>query len=268
MSNHLQINELSFLLVEPSDTQRKIITQALHSAGIQQIEYASSIATALDCLSDFPPDLVISSMYLPDGTADNLLDQIRSNPDTEEQCFILISSERNREHLEHLRQSGALAILPKPFDMKDLQRAINATLDLIREEDIELELFEPESLRVLVTDDSKMARKHISKTLNVMGIDNILYAENGKEALEQLSLNNFDLVITDYNMPEMDGIELTETIRNHQEFSHLPILMVSSNADQSELANVAQQGVDAICGKPFEPQTIRQLLIKILNDQG
>ena len=265
MSTYAAISDLSFLLVEPSETQRKIIAHALGEAGIRQIEFANSIASTLETLATFPPDLIISSMYLPDGTANELIDQIRNNPDTEEQCFMLISSERNREHLEHLRQSGVLAILPKPFTNKDLNRAIRATLDLIAEEDIDLELFDPKTLNVLITDDSPMARKHIAKMLNSMGIENIEFAEHGKEALERLHEQEFDLIITDYNMPEMDGRELTEAVRNSTLWAHIPILMVSSNAEDSQLSNIVQEGVDAICGKPFEPSTVRQLLAQILN---
>ncbi|AEF54509.1 response regulator [Marinomonas posidonica] len=265
MSTYAVISDLSFLLVEPSETQRKIITKALEDAGIKQIEYASNIEETISTLSNFPPDLVISSMYLPDGSANELIDRIRSNQATEEQCFMLISSESNRNYLEHLKQSGVLAILPKPFNQKDLKRAIHATLDLIVEEEIDLEMFDPKSLRVLVTDDSLMARKHVSKTLNTMGIEDIEFAENGREAIERLNESEFDLIVTDYNMPEMDGRELTEAVRQNPEIAHIPILMVSSNSEDSQLSNITQEGVDAVCGKPFEPNTVRQLLAQILN---
>jgi two-component system chemotaxis response regulator CheY len=133
------------------------------------------------------------------------------------------------------------------------------------EEEIDLEMFDPRTLRVLVTDDSRMARKHISKTLNTMGIEDIQFAENGREAIELLAQSEFDLIVTDYNMPEMDGRELTDTVRQDPELAHIPILMVSSNSEDSQLSNIAQEGVDAICGKPFEPSVVRKLLAQILN---
>lgn len=265
MIGFTSIKDLSLLLVEPSDTQKKIIAKALGEAGIQKIDYKNNIAETLEVLNSFPPDLIISSMYLPDGTANDLIDTIRQNPDTENQCFMLISSERNRDHLEHLRQSGVLAILPKPFSSKDLNRAIYSALDLIAEEEIDLELFDPKTLRVLVVDDSKMARKHVSRTLNTMGIEQIQFAENGREAIDKLNEEEFDLIVTDYNMPEMDGRELTEAVRQTPSLAQIPILMVSSNSEDSQLSNIAQEGVDAICGKPFEPGVVRKLLAQILN---
>jgi two-component system chemotaxis response regulator CheY len=98
-----------------------------------------------------------------------------------------------------------------------------------------------------------------------MGIEDIQFAENGKEAIELLNSTEFDLIVTDYNMPEMDGRELTEAVRQDPALAHIPILMVSSNSEDSQLSNIAQEGVDAICGKPFEPAIVRQLLAKILN---
>lgn len=265
MEVYTAIQDLSLLLVEPSDMQKKIITKALTEAGIKKIEFADNIKDTLALITTFPPDLIISAMYLPDGSANELIDAIRNNKNTENQCFMLVSSESNRENLEHLRQSGVLAILPKPFTNKDLQRAIYSALDLIVEEEIDLELFDPRSLRVLVVDDSLMARKHISRTLNSMGIEQIEVAENGKNAINILNNAEFDLIITDYNMPEMDGRELTEAVRHSIDLAHIPILMVSSNAGDNQLANIAHEGVDAICGKPFEPAVVRKLLAKILN---
>lgn len=265
MEAYIALQDLSLLLVEPSDMQRKIIANALANTGIKQIEFANSIEETLALIGTFPPDLIISAMYLPDGTANELIDAIRNNESTEDQCFMLISSENNRQHLEHLRQSGVLAILPKPFTNKDLERALYSALDLILEEEIDLELFDPNTLKVLVVDDSLMARKHINRTLNAMGIIHIQFAENGKEAIEQLNNAEFNLIITDYNMPEMDGRELTEAVRHSPIFAHIPILMISSNAGENQLANIAHEGVDAICGKPFEPSTVKKLLAQILN---
>ncbi|MCZ2723106.1 response regulator [Marinomonas sp. 15G1-11] len=265
MSNQMFTQDLSVLLIEPSDVQRKLISRSLSEAGINNIENAENISKAMHSLTSFTPDLVISSMYLSDGTADDLLQLIRNNPDTENQAFMLISSERNKSYLESLRQSGVLAILPKPFNSQDLTRAIKATTSYINSSDIDLEFFDPKDLKVLVVDDSRLSRKHILRTMQSMGIENFNEAENGKEAILLLEDNKFDLVVTDYNMPEMDGRELTELIRMSPELAHIPILMVSSESNESHLSNIAQAGVDAICDKPFDPTTVRELLSSILN---
>lgn len=265
MSDLTAIANLSILLVEPSEVQQKIIIKSLVESGVKQVETASTQEQVLSMLETYHPDLVISSMYLSDGTADSLLQKIRLNPATEHQPFMLISSERNKKYLEQLRQSGVLAILPKPFSAKAITRALKATLDIISEEEVELDHFDVTLLRVLVVDDSRFARKHIIRVLAGMGIPEPVEAENGKQAIAHLSEQSFDLIVTDYNMPEMDGRELTETVRGSNAYSHIPILMVSSEANDTHLANIAQAGVDAICDKPFEPATVRELLYKIMS---
>ena len=259
MSDLTAIANLSILLVEPSEVQQKLIKKSLAQCGVTQIETASTQENALAALSNYHPDLVISSMYFSDGTADSLLQAIRSNSNTEQQAFMLVSSERNKRHLEQLRQSGVLAILPKPFSADEITRALKATLDIISEQEVELEHFDVTLLRVLVVDDSRFARKHIIRVLAGMGIPAPVEAEDGKQAIEMLNSQSFDLIVTDYNMP------LTETVRQSNAYSHIPILMVSSEANDTHLANIAQAGVDAICDKPFEPATVRDLLFKIMS---
>jgi two-component system chemotaxis response regulator CheY len=265
VSELTNISNLSILLIEPSEVQQKLIIKSLNVSGVSQIESANSLASGYALIQNYHPDLVISSMYLPDGTADDLLQKIRHNPATEHQAFMLISSERNKNYLEQLRQSGVLAILPKPFTSEAITRALKATIDILTQEEVELDHFDVTLLRVLVVDDSRFARKHIIRVLSGMGIPTPDEAEDGKQAIEKLNTQSFDLIITDYNMPEMDGKELTEAVRSSNLYSHIPILMVSSEANETHLANIAQAGVDAICDKPFEPATVRDLLFKIMS---
>ncbi|TDO99058.1 response regulator [Marinomonas balearica] len=256
--------ELSIILIEPSKAQQKIILNALHESGVTDIDVAENVASASNTLTMHTPDLVISSMYLEDGTANDIIDFIRSTPSTSDVPFMLISSERKRESLEHLRQNGLLAVLPKPFSSDDLDTAIKATLDLNNEEEIELEFFDPRELKVLIADDSNMAQKHISRTLQSMGIMYIDRADDGRAALALLEEKQYDLIITDYNMPEMNGIELANHIKNSPAHSHIPVLMVSSDADTPQLSNVTKGEVDALCDKTFTPNTIKSLLHNLL----
>ncbi len=91
-------------------------------------------------------------------------------------------------------------------------------------------------------------------------------AIDGKNALDYFAKEEFDLVITDLNMPVMDGNELIEHIRNESSHPYVPILMVTSEENEATLEHVQQAGVSAICDKPFEPDNVKQLLSNILND--
>ena len=261
--SELDSSDLNILLVEPSAVQRKIIRNELNKERVEDIDEAATVADAQHRIAAIRPDLVISALYFPDGSAMDLLNSIRSNPEISDLPFMLISSETRHSELDQFKQSGVVAILPKPFGHDHLATALNSTLDLLSSDDLELEYYDATSLRVLVVDDSRMARKVIRRVLENLGIEHITEAADGSEAITLLP-EGFDLIITDYNMPEVNGLELTEAIRSSSEYSHLPILMVSSEANQAHLSNVAKAGVNAMTDKPFEPATVKKLLANIL----
>lgn len=261
----LSPSELSILLIEPSDTQRKIITSRLSQEGINNIQTASTLAQAMTIISRHQPDLVASAMHFEDGTALELLNTLKQNPAFCDIQFMLVSSECRREQLEIYRQSGVVAILPKPFSSEHLGKALNATIDLLSHDELDLDHFDVHNIRVLVVDDSKMARNIIRRTITNLGLKLITEANDGAEAIALMQDNMYDLVITDYNMPNADGLALTQFIRNHSQQSHIPILMVSSEANDTHLSNVSQAGVNALCDKPFEPQLVKQLLYSLLD---
>jgi two-component system chemotaxis response regulator CheY len=258
-------SQLSILVIEPSATQLKIIHKQLKQLGIESIDGVSSGADALDYIEKYPPDLVISAMYLPDMSATDLLTQIRQNKHSETTNFMLISSETSFKALDPIRQAGVVAILPKPFAADDLVRALRSTLDFLSPEELELSNFDITQINVLLVDDSMMARNHIKRVLQGLGVSNIETAKNGVEAAEVLKQTEFDLIITDLNMPEMDGEQLLEFVRNELGNTYVPILMVTSE-DQSQprFDNIQQAGVSAIVDKPFEPMNVRELIYRVM----
>lgn len=262
--SELAPSDLSILLVEPSSMQQKVIAQHLAKEEITNIQCANSVESAFQQAKSNQPDLITSAMHFSDGTALDLVKKLKADPATEDLPFMLVSSEHRKEQLEEFRQSGVVAILPKPFSSEHLATAINSTIDLLTAEELELDYFDVASLRILVVDDSLMARKFVTRVLTGLGMEQITQAENGAQAIELLKDNMYDLVVTDYNMPEVNGKELTEYIRKESEQSHIPVLMVSSEANETHLANIEQSGVNAMCDKPFEPENVRRILYRLL----
>jgi len=266
MEQNIALSDLNILLIEPSDTQRKIITSMLNKENVSSIDAVSNITEARAAIKAHGTDLIVSAMYFEDGTSMDLIKEIKTNPETESIHFMLVSSEYRHEKLDEFKQAGVVAILPKPFEPIHLSRALKATLDLINTEELNLELFDIQDVRVLLVDDSRTARNHIRRVLEGMGLEKIQEAENGAAALTFLKDATFDLVVTDYNMPEMDGRELSEFIRFNSDTAHLPIIMVTSEANTAQMSNIQQTGVNALCDKPFEAQEVRRILATLLND--
>lgn len=265
----MDINEIARLdvfLVEPSHIQQVIISQHLQASGINEVTCLATGSEMLEKLKHAKPDLIISSMYLPDMTGVDLIHAIRKHSESYDMAFLLISSETNIQYLEPIRQAGAIAILPKPFTQQALDTALCASLDYLQPQKADLEHLDVEDLRVLLVDDSEFSRKYIQKVLNNIGIEHISCACDGKQALEMFQEHYFDLIVTDFNMPEMDGLQLVEAIRGDaQQVSTVPILMVTSEQNQNRLAAIANSGVSAVLDKPFEPQSIKRLIMQLLN---
>ena len=262
--NQLTFNDLVVLLVEPSLAQRHIIGNLLRELNINHLLGAANGQDALAQMAKEPPDLVISSLYLPDMQGTDLVVAMKQDPKLESVAFVLISSETRFHMLDPVRQAGAVAIIPKPFGTRELKTALQTTLEHLNPVQADWEDVDPDSLRVLLVDDSVLARKSIRRVLDNLGIENITEAVDGLEALRLIREQYFDLVVTDYNMPRMDGKELVDQIRSASGQASVPILMVTSERDAGRLAAIQQAGVSAVCDKPFEPSFVRGLLGQIL----
>jgi two-component system chemotaxis response regulator CheY len=263
--SQLTVDDVYVLLVEPSSAQQKIIGKLLSALGINNQSWVRTAEEAVAGMRKTVPDLVISAMHLSDMTGTELVQTMRGDADLQAIPFMLISSETHYRYLEPIRQAGVIAILPKPFTFEQLKKAIDSTIFYLDPgEVVGNSCINGEELNVLVVDDSALARKHITRVLNNMGIEHITTAENGAQALELVAHHYFDLIVTDYNMPQMDGGELVEHVRRGSAQAGIPIIMVSSETDESRLAAVTQAGVSAICDKPFDAYTVKQLIEKIV----
>lgn len=258
------LNELTVLLVEPSAVQSKIITNELKDAGIEHIEYAETGANAYEHMKSRHFDLTISAMYLSDMTCIDLVQKIRSDDDLMDIAYILVSSETHMEMLDPIRQAGVTALLPKPFEASQFRKALYNSLDYLEPDELHLENVVVEDLRVLIVDDSAFARKQIRRVLSEMGVEHFIEADSGASAIPIIDTEFFDLVITDYHMPDVDGEALADYIRNHSNQKSVPLLMVTSEGDQSVLTTVQQAGVSAICNKPFAVSGVKSSIERLL----
>lgn len=260
MSLTTSLADLSVLLVEPSSMQAHLVQRMLEHQGVGKVTVVETAKAALAALrARYDNTVVISSLYLPDLAGTELVGAMRAEPELESVPFILVSSETRPQVLEPVRQSGACSIVAKPFTEQQLSRALYATADYLNPPQ-DIDVAEIENLRVLVVDDSLASRRHLHRLLTELGIERITEAVDGKEAVTLLEQAMVDLVITDYNMPEMDGRELIEYIRTQSWQAEVPILMVTSEQNMGRLAAVERAGVSAICDKPFEAGSIRRLI--------
>lgn len=119
------------------------------------------------------------------------------------------------------------------------------------------------TLKVLVVDDMSTMRRIVKNVLKQLGYTDIEEAENGEEGLKKLKKGGFGLVVSDWNMPVMMGIDMLRAIRADPELKHLPVLMVTAEAQKENIIEAVQAGVSNYVVKPFTPEALKEKLEKI-----
>ncbi|MBF0497690.1 MAG: chemotaxis response regulator CheY [Deltaproteobacteria bacterium] len=114
--------------------------------------------------------------------------------------------------------------------------------------------------RILVVEDFPTMRRIIKNTLRQLGYDNIKEVEDGSLGLVALKAEPFDLVISDWNMPKMTGLELLQKMRTDEELKHIPFLMITAEGQKENILTAAKSGVSNYIVKPFTPQILKDKL--------
>lgn len=120
-------------------------------------------------------------------------------------------------------------------------------------------------LKILAVDDSPTMRRIIINTLKRAGYSEVLEAKDGKEALAKIKVEDINFVITDWNMPEMNGLELVKYLRATEEYSDMPILMVTTRSVKDDILEAMKAGVNNYIVKPFTPETLKEKIQYILD---
>lgn len=118
--------------------------------------------------------------------------------------------------------------------------------------------------KILITEDSPTMRSLIVSTIQAMGDYDIIEAANGFEALRELPRNQVDLVITDINMPDINGLELVSFIKTNDQYKQTPLFIISTESSERDRDKGMKLGADAYLVKPFSPQELQKLIKRFL----
>lgn len=122
--------------------------------------------------------------------------------------------------------------------------------------------------RFLVVDDFSTMRRILRNLLKELGYTNVDEAEDGVAALHKLESQPYDFVITDWNMPNMDGLTLLRKIRSNDKLKHLPVLMVTAEAKKENIIAAAQAGASGYIVKPFTAAVLAEKIDRIFEKMG
>lgn len=262
---------LTVLVVEPSRVQASIIKGYLQEASYAVLDSVPTGKAAIEAVRGLRPRAVISAMYLADLSGVELARQIRQEVRFDAPGFVLITSEVNSSEAASLSELHRVLLLPKPFSAEQLVHAINqvtgASLPLPPPDaassggpshSVAAKPDRPvggkparHQLRVLIADDSATARLHVRAVLQGLGFTQFIEVPDGAHAIAVAAREPCDLIITDYNMPLMDGRALVSYLKQNPATAAIPIIMVTTEGESRVLDSVRELGVVAIFEKSF-----------------
>jgi serine/threonine protein kinase len=254
---------LKVLLVEPSRTLSGMLRKYLQHQGIEQIVVAASGHEALEAVRTRRPGTIVSALHLPDMTGLQLAQQVRANSTASAPAFVLISSEAEGADVGSLSACGQTFLLKKPFtpeQLLDALRTVSVSSPPQTQTPDRAATSDRASLRVLIVDDSKPARVHVRRVLSEIGLGHFVEAADGAQAVASVAKESFDLIVTDYNMPFMDGHGLVGYLKQNPATASVPIIMVTTETDPAKLEAIRGLGVAAICEKSFPREIVRKIV--------
>jgi two-component system chemotaxis response regulator CheY len=276
---------LSVLLVEPSRTQAVIIRKYLQGLGIEPGATAPSGQAALEEMRRARPHVIVSAMHLKDMTGIDLARKVAAEGGIPAPGFVLISSESESQDAGSLSKAGKTAVLHKPFSIDQLAEALSQVAHRSLRPlaaaiaSPEATLCEPipglgktpvpaqaerrARVKVLLADDSSAARANVRGVLRDLGVTQVVEVPDGAQAVAAVTRETFDLVITDYNMPFLDGQGLVGYLRQNRSTAAVPIILVSTEQDPGKLEALRRLGITAICEKRFPPAVVREILDRL-----
>jgi PAS domain S-box-containing protein len=270
------VRGMKFLVVDDNRTNRRILTAMLQRWGMNPVSVEGGeealVELSLAQEAGQPYELVLTDMHMPVMDGFTLLQRIRENPSLSAATIIMLTSTGRPGDAQRCLELGAAAYLMKPIRQAELREAIAKALVAREPEKARRAIAprppedarEPASvLRVLLAEDNAVNQRLAVRLLEKRG-HHIVLAANGREALEAIEKESFDLVLMDVQMPEMDGFEATAALRQieHSSGAHLPVIALTAHAMKGDRERCLAAGMDGYLAKPIHPEELDHLLHK------
>lgn len=248
------------LILDNSKAHARLLRSNLESRSITvKTERAADVA--LLEIVKWNPDLLITAVEVGDINGFDLCLILRMIPDFAGMPIIIMSSHETDSTSRKAAAAGADYYVQKD---KNLVAEINDGIDklLFKSADISGQRARKRSINsVLVVDDSSTMRRIIRNILSSIGIRRIIEAENGARGLKELSENTVDMVISDWNMPKMNGLQFVESIRANPIYKDLYFVLVTAEGTK-EIRKAKRAGADDYLNKPFTVESMKNLIAR------
>lgn len=267
---------LKVLVVDDNRTNRRILEGMLRrwemkATSVEGGEEALTQLSAARAAAE-PYALILTDMHMPKMDGFSLVERIRQRPELSTATIMMLTSAGHRGDALRCQELGVAAYLLKPIRQSELREAIarvlgakeqKGAIPLVTRYSLQDARDPLSSLRVLLVEDNPVNRLLATMLLEKRG-HRVAVAGNGREALDALENESYDLVFMDVQMPEMDGIEATLAIREKEKMNgnHQPIIALTAHAMKGDRERCLQAGMDGYLSKPIRPQELDEILEK------
>jgi two-component system sensor histidine kinase/response regulator len=272
------VKETRVLIVDDNTTSQLILEEMTCNWGMRP----QTVGTAHEAVSVLRQShkagarisLVLSDVNMPEVDGFTLTEWIRQDPDLADIAVIILTSGTRPDDMKRCDELKVAARLMKPVKQSELLGAIEMSLGATVRvgQGVEAVLGEPEEtmppLRVLLAEDSLTNQKLAIALMEKHG-HSVVVANNGKQAVAVLACGQFDVVLMDVEMPEMDGLEATTAIRlaERQTDEHIPIIAMTAHAMKGDRERCLEAGMDDYVSKPIRSQRLFDTLKSVLQDR-
>jgi signal transduction histidine kinase/DNA-binding response OmpR family regulator len=275
MVDESQLAGVPILIVDDNATNRRILEESVMHWNMVPIvvEDATAALQVLQQrqLSKAQLPLVLTDAHMPGIDGFGLIERIRLNPSLEKVKIIILTSGGQRGDAGRCQKLGVAAYLSKPFDRLELREILRHVLagdphssgakTLVTRHTLQEQRH---SLSFLVAEDNVVNQRLIARLLEKRG-HSVVLAPNGREALQMLKRQHFDIILMDVQMPEMDGFEATRLIREEEEDSgtHMPIIALTAHAMEGDKERCLACGMDGYVTKPIKLGELFSMIDKV-----
>ena len=245
----------NILIVDDSAIVRKALTRQLEQFGAQ-VTQAEDGQQGVEAALSGHFDLIISDVEMPHLDGFGLCETLKDSPVTRGIPVIMLSSLDSDKDIDRGFKAGAAAYVSKSQAQTQLIETIESVLEKFK--------FHHNRL-VLVVDDSRTVRHLVTQALEEAGFK-VITAENGKQALKRIDEQRPDLIISDVDMPEMNGIDFCKTLHADPTLSIIPFVIMSANSDRSMMRRLLYLGAAGYLVKPFNLEQIVITVERLLSD--
>ncbi|GAK50121.1 response regulator receiver modulated metal dependent phosphohydrolase [Candidatus Moduliflexus flocculans] len=250
------MGNLRILVIDDSPSTRRGLIELLHPLRAD-IEEASNGKEGLAIVESANVDLVITDMDMPGMDGLELCQHLQSHPNTRGIPVIIVSAFDSEGDIDLGFQAGAWAYVSKREAFTELLKTIEEVLSKFS--------FHRERL-ILVVDDSRLVCRMVKEGLERAGFQ-VVTAKNGRIAYELITQRKPDLILSDLDMPVMNGFELCDTLQASLEYNTIPFVVMSTISDRAHIKRIIRRGAVSYIVKPFNMDQMVILVERILSDQ-